>query len=459
MRMYILFLFLLFAESAFSSELTLDQYLDQVRQNNLSLKSASLKVEAMKARVSPSGTWDDPFIAIGKDEIPTDGSMGAVTRIQLSQSVPFPGKSGLKSDIADYKAKSSESDRVALEREMNLYASQVFFKLYYNQRALELNEQLKKLVESSAESAKIRYQSGSSEHHEWLLSRIELNLLEVDRLKLMRENKSLTAVFNELRNGPAVKKAEELKVAFSNEDFLLNQDFQNQPEMKSLDLSLAQSAAELKLARFSYLPDFVFQGMMMKPDPEMMDEKKTWGFMVGINLPLYFWSKQNDLLAAAKLEKQSVEADKLRVENRLRSEEIDAREQLNTARDVVELYQKSVIPSTELAVSNARSGYASRRLPLNQFIETMKVSQTQKLEYIAAQIDVEFARLRLKNLISSPPVLRFAPSRPSLIGAGMGSSAMGSDSVNMGGGMKVPAAKTKDSASGSQSSGGGMGNM
>lgn len=459
MRTFVLPLLLFFADVSISAELSLDQYLDQVKKNNPSLRSADFQVQAMNARISPAGTWDDPFVAIGKDEIPTDGSMGAVTRFQLSQSVPFPGKSGLKSDIAEFKAKSSESDKETLLREMNLYASQVFFKLYYNQKAIELNENLKKLVAGSAESAKVRYQSGSSEHHEWLLSRIELNLLDVDRLKLMRENKSLTAVFNELRNESSLKKAEELNVIFSNEDFSPGQDFQNLPEMRSLDLSLSQSSAELKLARFSYLPDFVFQGMMMKPDPEMMDEKKTWGFMIGINLPLFFWSKQNDLLAAAKFEKQSAEAEKQRVENRLRSEEIDAKEQFNTARDVVELYQKSVIPSTELAVSNARSGYAARRLPLNQFIETLKISQTQKLEYIAAQIDVEFAKLRLKNLISSPPVLRFAPSRPSLIGAGMGTSGMGSDSINMGGGMKTPAAKTKESSSGSQSSGGGMGNM
>lgn len=459
-----LFIFCISSNILFSAEITLEDYLGQVKSSNPGVRAADLKAKALKARVDPAGTWDDPFIAIGKDEIPFDGGMGAVTRYQISQSIPFPGKLGLKSDIAEYKARSAESDRETYGREVALLASQVFYKLYFNQKAIELNEKLRKLIEGSSESARARYQTGSAEHHDWLLSKIELNLANVERLKLLRENKSLTAFFNELRNETFAAPVNNLIINFSNENVLENPSFDALPELKSLDLSISQSSSELKLAKLSYLPDFVIQGMAMTPDPEMMEEKKTWGFMVGINLPLYFWRKQSDLVTSASLEKQAAELEKRRIENRLHSEEIDAREQFTSARDVVDLYQKSVMPATELAIQNARSGYASRKLPLGQYLDTLKIEQTQKLEIIAAQIDVELARLRMKNLISSPPLLKFAPSRPSLIGGGsMGgaSSGMSSDTVNMGGGMSGSSSKkSKDSGSGTnQGSGSGMGNM
>lgn len=451
---------MIFFKTAMAADVSLEQYLSEVKKANPGLQSADFHAKALKQKISPAGTWDDPFIAIGKDEIPFDGGMGAVTRLQLSQSIPFPGKLGIKSDIAEYKALSAESDKETLERETTLFASQVFFRLYFNQKSLELNENLKKLVESSVQSARIRYQSGTSEHHDWLLGRVQMSLLDVDRFKLMRENKSLTAIYNELRNESVSAVPGVLKFQFSNESFNETYDFKSLPELKAIDLSVSQYSSELRLAKFSYAPDFVIQGMMMKPDPEMMDEKKNWGFMVGINLPLYFWRKQSDLVSSATFEKQSAEMEKRRLENRLHAEEIDAREQFNSAKDVVELYQKSVLPSTELAVENAKSGYVSRKLPLNQYIDTLKIAQTQKLELVAAQIDVEFAKLRMKNLVSSTPLFKLAPGKPSLIGAGMGSSAdMSSDNVNMGGGMKAPTPKTKDSSNGAQSSGGGMGNM
>lgn len=444
--------------------MTLVDYLAQVKESNPGLKSSEFRAKALKARVAPAGTWDDPFVAIGKDEIPFDGGMGAVTRYQVSQSIPFPGKLGLKKDIAEYRAQSAESDRDTTERETLQIAAQVFYKLYYNQQALLLNEKIKNLIEGSAESARIRYQTGGSEHHDWLLSRIELNLVNVERLRLERENKTLTASYYELLNQPINETASlTLKAQFTNAGELERPSYQNLPELKSLDFLLSQSQSELTLAKLSFLPDFVLQGMAMKPDPEMMDEKKTWGFMVGINLPLYFWRKQSDQVEAASFDKQAAELEKRKIENRLRVEELDAQEQFKTAKDVVDLYLKSVIPATELAVQNAKSGYASRKLPLKELIETLKVEQTQRLELIAAQIDVELAKLRTKNLISSPPLFRFAPARPSLIGSGAmgGSAGMSSETVNMGGGMSGSTSKkSKESNSGlNQGSGSGMGNM
>ena len=137
----------------------------------------------------------------------------------------------------------------------------------------------------------------------------------------------------------------------------------------------------------------------------------------------------------------------------------DAKQELQTARDIVELYKDSLVPTTTLAAQNARSGYATSRLPLTQFLEIMRIQRTQELEFLAAQIDVELSRIRIKEILSSPPLLRLAPSKPSLFGGGaMGSSSMGSDTVNMGRGMSAPTRKTKSSEP-SQSSGSGMGNM
>lgn len=461
-RMRYLWSLLFFLSSIGSAqEVTLKAYLDEVREANPTIRSSQLRAQALEHRIEPAGTLDDPFFAAGVDQVPFDGSAGSVRRYQLSQSIPFPGKLGAKSDIAENKARSAHSDSETVDREITVLATQFFYQAFFNQKALELNEKLRNLVEGAVESTKARYKTGDSSHHDWLLAKIELNVFNVERLKLIREQKTIAAILNELRDQPTQTPIGPFAVVFINDDLPEEAlPFKNQPELKSLDALLTQAESEQKLAKLAYFPDFVIQGMVMQPGSDMIDEKSNWGVMVGVTLPIFFWRKQSELVNAASIDREAVFLEKKNLENRLNTEVVDSKQQLKTARDVVELYQSAVIPTTNLAVQNARSGYAAMRLPLGQFIETLKVQRTQELEFIAAQIDVALARTRLEKLLSAPPLLRLAPAKPSLFGGGrMGSGATGSDTVNMGRGMSGPARKSKGTSGPGDGTGSGMGGM
>ena len=458
---YLWSLLFLISSICLAGEVTLDAYLNEVRVANPVIRSSQFRAQALEHRIEPVGTLDDPFIAAGVDQISFDGSMGSVTRYQLSQSIPFPGKLAAKSGIAENKARSAQSDSVTVDREITVIATQVFYQAFFNQKALELNEKLKNLVEGAVESSKARYKTGDSSHHDWLLAEIELNVFNVERLKLTREKINLAAVLNELRDLPSLTPIGPFKAIFTNDDLKEETSpFKNQPELQSLDFQLSLAESEQKLARLSYYPDFVIQGMAMQPSSDMLNEKSNWGVMVGINLPLFFWRKQSELVISSTKNREAVYLEKKNLENRLNTEVVNSKQQLKTARDVVALYQASVIPTTSLAVQSAKSAYAARRLPLGQFIETLKVQKTQELEFIAAKIDVELARTRVEKLLSSPPLLRLSPAKPSLFGgSGMGSGSMGSDTVNMGRGLSGPARKSSEKSGQSESAGSGMGSM
>lgn len=447
---------------SFGNDLSLQEYLSQVKQANPILRSSAMRAESLAHRIKSAATLDDPFIAAGVDQIRFDGEMGSVTRYQISQNIPFPGKFSAKSDVAESRANSAKSDTETNSREITVLATQAFYRYFYSQKALELNERLKNIVENTVGSAKARYKTGETGHHDWLLAKVELSIFEVEKLRLSREQKTILAVLNELRDQPAATPIGIISPQFSKRDLEESEtsSLENQPELKSLDFFISQAEGEKKLSKLSYFPDFIIQGMAMYPSAEMMDEKSNWGLMIGINVPLYFWRKQSELSVAASIDKEVAVLEKKNVENRLNTESLDAKEQFKTARDVAALYESTVMPATHLAVQNAKSGYATRRLPLTQYLESLKVQRTQELEFLAARIDVELARTRLKELLSSPPLFRLAPVRPSLFGAGvMGGAGMGSDTVNMGRGMSGPTRKSKDTSSSSESSGSGMGNM
>lgn len=459
-----LYLVILFIFSVSATPLSLESFLAEVRVANPYLQSSKHQAVAQSFRVRPAATLDDPFFAVGPDQMPTDGSKGGMLRFQVSQNIPFPGKLGARAEAAEGRFRSLDAATETTERETIVLATQAFYRSYFNRRAIELNTTLRALLAGSIDSTKARYRTGDASHHDWLLGRVELSALDVERLRLEREGKTLVAALNEFRNQAPETPVEISPITFSEVGADPSPaELSSQPEIKAANANLSAAIADQQYARLSRLPDLVFQGMAMKPldNMGMEAEKPNWGVMIGVNLPIFIWRKQFDLSAAAESMQNAALADRQVLENRIRTEMADAKEQLKTARDVVALYKKEVMPTTELAADNARTGYAAKRLPLTQFIEALRAKRTQELEFLASQIDVRLAETRLLYVLSAPPLLRLVPSRPMLFGSGsMGSSGMGgSDTVNMGKGLSGPTRKGNKGSGTSDAGGSGASSM
>lgn len=462
----LLFLSLFKAIPALSEQnaLTLDEFLVQVDTSNPGLSTAQEYNKALQHRIKPAGTLDDPFIAFGVDEIPYGEQSPQAYRYQISQSLPFPGKLSTREKIAALKAEAAEQETATQRRELKVIATQFFYRVFYNAHAIDLNLQLQTVVRSAMQSAKARYEAGGTEHHDWLLAKMELATLAVEQEKLKREKLWLRTSMNELRGYPP-----ETELYISAIDFpdtavptLVSTDFNDQPELAALGVQAQQAASEYKLAKLSYYPDFVVQVMAMEPRNmgEMGAEESNWGVMVGMNVPLYFGRKQSNLVAAARHEQQAAVMDKVYLSNKLNSELVSAKQALLSAHDLVRVYETDVLPNTRLALANAQSAYQARRTELSQYLALEKIRAIQQLELVAARIDVELAKTRLNELLSSPPILRLAPSRPTVFGAGnMGDAMPASDTVNMGGGMSPPKNTGKKSSVIDQGGNSGMGGM
>ncbi|HCS64913.1 MAG TPA: hypothetical protein DIW64_13040 [Cellvibrio sp.] len=462
----LLFLSLFVAPPVFAEQrsLTLEEFLTQVDTSNPGLSAAQQYNKALQHRIKPAGALDDPFVAFGMDEIPYGEQSPQAYRYQISQSLPFPGKRGTREKIAALKAETAEQETATQRRELKVIATQFFYRTFFNAQAINLNLQLQTAVGSAMQSAKARYEAGGTEHHDWLLAKMELATLAIEQQKLKREQFWLRTSLNELRGHPPEADLPISVVDFTHttEPAFTETEFNDQPELAVLDAQTQQSAHEYKLAKLSYYPDFVLQIMAMEPRNmgEMDTEKSNWGVMVGMTVPLYFGHKQSHLVTAARYEQQAVESDKVYLRNKLISESVNAKQALISARDLVRLYETDVLPNTQLALADARSAYQSRRMNLSQYVAIEKIQAIQQLELVAARIDVELAKTRLNELLSSPPILKLAPSRPTVFGAGnMGDAMPASDTVNMGGGMSQPKPAGKKSSTTDQGGNSGMGGM
>lgn len=448
---------------------SLDQFISSVKAANLDLRSARKQAEAESARARAAGYWDDPFFGVGPDEVPESDRSAGMMRYQLSQAIPFPGRLSARKGSAFAQARLAEASATSAERELTVVAALMYARAYYTQNAINVNREQQKLLSELLSSTKSRYRTGVGDHHELILAQVEISSLDAEHLRLNRELKVLKARMNEMKATAPDVPVELESIAISSavpESF--GDAIEQQPEMLATNAGLEAAQSEVRSAKLAYFPDIVLQGMYMKPrmtstnemgEPAM--ESASWGAMVGISIPLFFFGKQANLSSAAQLSREAASAQREAIENRLRTEWVEAEAQLKTAEDLVRLYKNDVVPNTELAARTGRSAYVARRFPLSQYLEILRVQHTQSLELAAAEIDVSMAKMRKIYLLSRAPQMRLAPMRPTLFGgAGMGdgmSSGMSdsaSSSINMGSGMRSPVLKPN---SRKQDSGGSSG--
>ena len=99
----------LLAENQVVTPLTM--LINEALQNNPEIQAALRAREAAQQRISPAEALDDPMLAAGVINVPLSSSPFnredmTMKMIGLSQRIPFPGKRGLRKEVATREAQS-----------------------------------------------------------------------------------------------------------------------------------------------------------------------------------------------------------------------------------------------------------------------------------------------------------------------------------------------------------------
>lgn len=162
-------------------------------------------------------------------------------------------------------------------------------------------------------------------------------------------------------------------------------------------------------------------------------------------MPLFWWRKQSEIVNAVEREKEASVLQKEQLVRELQNEYRDALNEFETARTNLDLYDKDILPMTRMALSSSKADYMAGRVSLREYLDVVRASRQQELDHLAVRLDLYLARMRVENLLSSPPMQRFSPGRPTLFN----STQMGtmqemqqmpaSNTIRTGKGMRSPA--------------------
>jgi outer membrane protein, heavy metal efflux system len=315
-----------------------------------------------------------------------------------SQEIPYPGKRGLRGQVANREADVRRVQIESVRRTVTDKLKTAYFQLAYLQQTLsvlERNAQVLKDVEQIVES---RYRVGQGNQQEVLKAQLQSTKILQEITMHHREVGQLEAQLKQLLNRPQespdiqTEPLAERTITYTASDLLSLTKHQN-PNVKAQEAMLAKSDSQVELAKKEFHPDFTVQYMYQNTDRKFRDY-----YMAGISITLPNRGRRKAELAEAEANRDQANKQlEAEVQQRL-AEVQDQYVVAQTSTEQLKIYKDGLIPQSNVAFQSALASYQSNRQDFETLLSSFTDVLNLEIEYQRELAEHEVALARLEML-------------------------------------------------------------
>ena len=401
--------------------LELPALLDSVALRNPRLQAVTASAEAAASRVPEASTLPDPMFQLGVmnfglPDFNTDMVNSMAPSVQLMQTLPFPGKLGLRGEIAEA---SMEMARVGAAETWWLIRDETaarFYELYALDRQVEVQRETLGFLRDFQTVARSLYASGEGRQADVLRADVEVARMDGEIRRMEARRTALAARINGLLDQPADRPVPspvlpELPAAVPDQDTLRTWAWESRPALERSRLAVDQADTRVALAHKDIWPNLTLGVSYGRRDMGLGTEHMG-SAMVGFSIPIFASRRQMAAREEAEAMKRVNQADLAG----LRSE-VDARigellAELERSRSLIELYEGEVLPQASAMVGSARSSYRVGAVDFMTLVDAQLTVNRYELELYQLQADYGRAVSGLEAVVGRP-----LPKTPSSLAA------------------------------------------
>jgi outer membrane protein TolC len=355
---------------------------EEALRNNREILAAQKRYEASRQRPSQASSLPDPTVSVGYT---SNGGPWPVAGIgheptsnaglTISQEMPFPGKRTLRGEIAAKEADAEFERYLAVRLNVVSRLKQAYHELHHSTVGIAFVKRYQDVLRNILRISEARYAVGRAAQQDIFKAQTQFSIFETQLLRYQQERDSKEIEIGALLNRPAAGRIEVPEDMAPGELTVTLEEMLAHARTQAPALAREQKVVErddlaASLARKSYYPDYTVSGGYFNQGglPPM------WQFRVDFRLPAWFWTKQraevNEQVYTANRARHDYEAADVGIQASIREEYTLAA----TARKLVDLYQKSVIPEAQLALESSIASYQTGALDfLSVFSNFMNV--------------------------------------------------------------------------------------
>jgi outer membrane protein TolC len=307
--------------------------------------------------------------------------------ISLSQKLPYPGKRGLRNEMALKEVEAALSDYEEVKNKVSREIKMAYFDLFYANRAIEVTEKNREILKLLNQIAETRYSVGEGIHTDVFKAQVELSKMIDELIMLNQSKRTLKARINTLLHRPPFAPlgdpAEVILEKFSvDPEELVKAAAQNRPLLQSMKKMVERNRAGLRLAEKDYYPDFDFKLAYGQRDDGPNGRRADMvSAMVGINLPLWYKSKQERKVAETQKDIQSAKDQLAATTNEIRFMISDKLTEIERAEKQVELLKTGIIPLATLSLDSAMSSYRVNKVDFITVLDSLMTLFKYEIQY------------------------------------------------------------------------------
>jgi outer membrane protein TolC len=410
--------------------LDLDGLIQEALENNPEIAALQNQKDALWERPSQVSAWDDPRLTFGVTSLPTDDfdfnkqDMTQKT-VSIMQQIPFPGITSLRKKAAVEQAKSADSQVEDIKTRIVKEVKKTYFQLYFINEAIKITEANEDLLKKFVEFTQTRYEVGRGLQADILKAQVELSKMQENLIELKQKQATLQAELNRLLNRDPSRALNGTPVIENTEfNFTLAEleetALASNPRLLSLKHQVERSEAEHSLAKKMYFPKFtitasygqrdnrrrvqpfparvtsvdaegkiVNNNVTVAPLSDDRDRPDFFSFLVGVNIPIWFKSKQNKGVSEAYYWVAQAKSQYESVKNDIYFNLRDMIARITKGKELIELYKDSIIPQADQSLNADMAAYQVGKIDFLTLLSSQITLFKYEIQYRRVMSDYE----------------------------------------------------------------------
>jgi outer membrane protein, heavy metal efflux system len=396
------------APGQMNGPLVLDSLVAEALRNNPQLRAARNKAGASLTRVDQVTSWDAPQVGVEFYQTPIKSFPNPVKDWMendyfIQQMIPFPGKLSAMGRAAENQAAMTGQESMALQRKIIRDLKSAYFELYLVQRKIGVNAENQDLLRSFVDIARKQYEVGMGKQADVLRAQTELSTLANAGISLDKEKRVVESMINTILSRPPASPLGQVPdiegdIPQWTFDQIEPLALENRPELKAMNYSIEMNKEEVTSAKREYLPDFMTK-LSYKDMAQTKDD--FWSLMVGITIPLAPWSSGRYTSKAEEneLNVKRAEDEYASMKNMVLFDVQQALVNVQTNRNLVELYKNTVIPQAQQTLQSTTASYQTGKTEFLMLIDAYRMVLMSRLDYYMAVMNYMSSQAQLEQAV------------------------------------------------------------
>ena len=369
---------------------------DEAVRNNPDLKMLEAKIEVYGERPPQAESLDNPRVGLSIANLPVDTfrfDQEPMTQKQISlwQKLPFPGKLGLKGDIARKELEVVREEYGEKKNSVIMQVKVAYRELVFIARSIKITEENRDLLRNFVKTTETRYSVGMGIQQDVLKAQVELSKINDLLISLEQKRQSMAARLNILLNRPAdaalslneeISQAPKTEFAFSFGE-LQRIAIGSRPSLLGLQHLIERYRLAERFAERNYYPDFdVGVSYGQRDNARTGEERPDFisGF-VTVSVPLWYKTKERRKVSEEKANIRKAVEQYNAAKNEVFFQIKDILTEIERYNREIGLYKTGLVPQSKTSLESAMAGYQVDKVDFITLVDNELSVYNYEIEY------------------------------------------------------------------------------